>query len=117
MTEFIAKSPKIGERVIYFDSFGMEHEALCTDNFGAYEKTNEDGTKEIVYSENPSINVVLISPDKRRTDTYGRQVERFTSVGTWVYASAWGNFYAHPDDLEEARKKCTEAKQTEYIRD
>jgi hypothetical protein len=115
MTDLVAKSPKVREHVIYFDSFGMEHDALCTANFGCYEKTNEDGTKELVYTDNPSINVLLVSPDKRREDSYGRQVERHTSVCPWVYASAWGNFYCHPDDLEEARKKCNEAKEADFV--
>lgn len=60
---------QIGEAVIYCDSLQREHEAIVTNVFGG---------REGVYE--PSVNVVYTSPDESKTDTYGRQLERDTSV-------------------------------------
>lgn len=62
------KQLKVGEVVVYVDSFRAEHLALVTSVFrssGEY----PDGC-----------NLVYVSADESKTDTYGRQVERQTSV-------------------------------------
>lgn len=54
---------QVGETVIYVDPVGKPFDALVT----------------AVFSEN-CINVVYISDDETRNDTYGRQIVRETSV-------------------------------------
>lgn len=56
---------KVGDIVSYYDSYGREHKALVTNVFG---------------ENKPAINVVYVSDDENRTDTFGRQIERQTSV-------------------------------------
>lgn len=59
------ESRKIGEAVIYVDEYKREHFALLTAVHGSGEK--------------PCVNLVYVSSDPNKHDTYGRQVERFSS--------------------------------------
>lgn len=56
-----------GQVVIYVDSVGKEHDALLTAVWG-----DPEGT--------PSVNLVYVTEDVDRCDTYGRQILRDTSV-------------------------------------
>lgn len=112
-TKLHSEQPKIGDVVIFFDQFGMEHNALLTNVFGERRITTfkEEG-KETVTEQvtNPCVNVLLVSPDKQREDSYGRQIERQTSCSHYSSSSAWGNFYCLPSEIEAAREACTKAK-------
>jgi len=57
------KPVKIGETVAFFDSYKVEHAALVTNVFSP-----------------TCINVVYVTKDPTRTDSYGNQTERQTSV-------------------------------------
>jgi hypothetical protein len=61
---------KVGEVVVYVDSFKQEHLALTTSVHGTGADTP------------CGCNLVYVSADESKTDTYGRQVERQTSVCT-----------------------------------
>lgn len=61
---------KLGQSVIYVDPVGNDHPALVT----------------AVWSET-CVNLVFVSGDPAREDTYGRQIERETSV---THASVQG---------------------------
>lgn len=62
------KELQVGDSVVFIDSHRVEHMALVTNVFGAW----QDG-----YS---GCNVVYSSNDETKTDPYGRQLERATSV-------------------------------------
>jgi hypothetical protein len=72
------KSVKIGDSVIFIDSLRNELPALVT----------------AVWSL-PCINVVYVSTDTNKGDTYGRQIERMTSVihkscqGEVAFGNCW----------------------------
>jgi ureidoglycolate hydrolase len=70
----------IGSPVVYVDSLGRERPALVTNCFGPLES-------------NPSINVVVVNDDENQTDTYGRKIERFTSVVHQSSQYAHGNYW------------------------
>ena len=75
---------KIGDHVLWHDEFGRPHNALVTAVWGPA------GNK-------PSINVVVLNPDENQTDTYGRKIQRETSV---VYADqqyAHGRYWRFPE--------------------
>jgi hypothetical protein len=55
----------VGEAVIFVDDVKREHFALLTAVHGAGDK--------------PCVNLMYVSSDENKTDTYGRQVERFSS--------------------------------------
>lgn len=72
--------------IVYGDHFGVEHDGLCTAVWGSNE-FEDDGTGA------PSINVVYVSKDETKTDTYGRQIERDTSVPHRGSQPAPGNYW------------------------
>lgn len=74
----------LGQRVIFCDAKGHDHEALVT----------------AVWSET-CINVVYVSSDEAKQDNFGRQIERATSVCRVTEGVAHGFYWRLPD---EARK-------------
>jgi hypothetical protein len=72
------KSVKIGDPVTFVNSLRQEIPALVTAVWSA-----------------TCINIVVVSDDKDKTDTYGRQIERYTSVmhkslqGDVTFGNCW----------------------------
>ncbi len=75
-----------GLEIVYGDHYAVEHDALCTAAWGESE-FEDDG------SGAPCINVVYVSKDESKTDTYGRQIERDTSVPHRSSQTAPGNWW------------------------
>lgn len=73
----------VGTVVEYVDPVGKSHEALVTAVWG---------TGSEAFGVNP-INVVFISDDESKTDAYGRQMERETSIQAAGPTAAHGRFY------------------------
>lgn len=91
--------PKVGDHVIYYDSTGKAHKALIT---GAWD------TDSMI--EYPYVNLVYVSSDETKTDSYGRQIERFTSTSHgrangacygnyWLWANEEPNSYRAPSSV------------------
>lgn len=74
------KSVSIEDFVIYVDSKGREHNALVTSVNGPSDQT-------------PSVNLVYISKDEERNDSWGRQIERDSSVVHESNQSAHGRYW------------------------
>lgn len=72
---------KVGDCVHYVDPVGRPANALVT----------------AVWSPT-CINVVLISDDSNKTDSYGRQIERYTSVCHKSNSPVHGNYFKHHDE-------------------
>ena len=81
---------KLGQKVIFCDPKGNDHDALVT----------------TVWSQE-CVNVVYVSGDETKGDTYGRQIERSTSLPRgnrpWVH----GNYF-RTDDEEKLPYKAPE---------
>lgn len=78
------QKPELGKSVVYHDSKGRPHDALIT-------CVHQGTTSQLV-------NLVYVSDDVDRKDSYGRQMERATSV---AYVADWtvhGNYYRFPED-------------------
>ena len=71
---------KVRDCVEYFDQYGRSHLALVTAVHG-------------VGDEKSSINCVYVVDDSAQTDSYGRQIERATSVVPEALQSAHGRFW------------------------
>lgn len=86
---------KTGQYVIYVDSFGNKHDALITQWW------HGPDTIESYLSEygDPGCNVVYVVKDELKTDTYGRQINRETSVVHRSKQPAHGSYYVWPDEL------------------
>lgn len=70
--------PKVGESIIYVDELGKARSALVT----------------IVGFDKPNtwINVAFVNDDPNQTDSYGRKLERRSSVPAW--SEGWtGNYW------------------------
>lgn len=59
--------PEVGDVVTYIDEVGVEHDALVTIYFGGNHP-------------NGALNCVYVSTDADKSDPYGRQIERASSV-------------------------------------
>lgn len=77
---------RVGGHVIYVDAEGRQNDAVVTAIWG-------DPEKDV-----PCINVVFVSGDPARSDSYGRQIERETSVVHRSNQLAHGRYYMMPGD-------------------
>lgn len=75
----------VGDRVIFTDSHCEDHNALVT----------------VVWSpvqDNGCCNLVYVSGDESKTDPYGRQIERVTSIVHKDHNGAPGNCWRFSDE-------------------
>jgi hypothetical protein len=72
--------PQAGDAIIYTDEVGVEHDALVTIYWGG---DREGG----------ALNCVYVSSDPAKTDPYGRQVERASSVSRQGEHTAHGRHW------------------------
>ena len=86
---------EIGQNVIFFDSLGKPHKALVTIWWM--------GPNEIMdyraEGGQPGCNLVYVCDDALKSDTYGRQIERATSVVHQSKQNAHGFKWCWPDEL------------------
>lgn len=82
---------KCGAHVTYVDQFGKEQEAIVNQWWGdvsAYQPN-----KPI-----PGCNLVFVVDDESKTDNYGRQIQRETSVVHKSNQAANGRFWKWPEE-------------------
>lgn len=72
--------PKIGDAVVFVDPVGVKHSAVVTAVWPQY-------------GNPPGLNLVYASDDEAKSDTYGRQIERSTSVVHESKQAAHGMFW------------------------
>lgn len=70
------KQREVGDVVIYVDPTGQQHRSLVT-----------------AWWSNDCINVVYVAGDKDKQDSYGRQIERATSVSRKSQNWPHGNYF------------------------
>lgn len=75
---------EVGDVVRYVDAVGKSHYALVTAVWGNF-----------VEGSAPSLNVVFISDDEAKTDPYGVQIERNTSVVHHSHQEAPGLYWTN----------------------
>jgi len=85
----------IGDSVRYTDHHGVEHVALITQNWLNGQKLK---TYQEQYGNFPSINLVYVVKDESKSDPYGHQIERDTSVVHKSQQAAPGNFWRFLDE-------------------
>lgn len=81
------RQPEIGQNVIFTDAHGKGHPALLTAIHGSARADWQ-----------PSVNLVFVTDDATKTDPYGRQIERHTSVVHRVAQGANGMFWTFVDE-------------------
>lgn len=83
---------KYGAPIVFVDSLGKKHDALVTTWHGV------DYYRQNMPTLEPGVNLVLVSQDESKTDSYGRQVERFTSVCHRGVQPAHGMYWQWPEE-------------------
>ena len=117
--DIMERAFKVGCHVVFFDSYRQAHDAIVTNWFhgGSDGQTYDEyvtsqkaqGITSPIYT--PSCNLVYVSEDKTREDSYGRQLERRTSCCNGRQSSTpfLGECWAWPDEAEEAKALAAEA--------
>ena len=82
------RKPKFGEHVLFVDPVGVARPALVTAVWGSQ-----------------CVNVVLVSGDESKTDTFGRQIERNTSCVHASLQQAHGNYWRYPEDAPKPTER------------
>jgi hypothetical protein len=85
-----------GDHVIVFDSHGQKHNGIVTRIHTAYGMSPEEHREK--YSAWPCINVVFVSDDPERTDSYGQQIERYSSFSHRAPGMPNGMNFLWPDE-------------------
>jgi len=86
-----ARFPHVGDHVIFHDSKGNPHNAVLTAVWGPEKAFNDHG-------QVPCVNLVYVSADNEREDTYGRQIERETSLVHAANQPAHGMYWRWPEE-------------------
>lgn len=79
---------EVGSHVVYTDQFAQRHDAIVTAVWGSYATAT---------GPEPGCNLVFVSADGAKTDPYGRQIERETSVVHRSNQPAHGRFWDWPE--------------------
>jgi len=91
---------EVGQHVIFVDPKGRRREALITAWWQAWISQPPD-YKETILDPNagePGCNLIVVSEDEKKDDTFGRQSEHETSVVHKSAQNAPGNFWCWPDE-------------------
>jgi hypothetical protein len=92
---------KAGDHVIFIDERYKKHNALVTQVHGdVAEWTSEKFSGPERHWYIPCINLLFVAADEHRTDQYGRQIERPSSVVHKSNNSAGGNCFVFPGEEE-----------------
>lgn len=85
------RMPKVGDVVVYHDELGAPHNALLT----------------AVWTED-TVNLLYISGDEERHDSYGRQIERATSLLHGSKQDVHGNYWRYQEEAPNPMKEPVE---------
>lgn len=106
---------QVGDAVIFYDEYSRPHNALITAVWGeSYVvscETESDlkfmgGIQEKV--QEPSCNLLFVSIDEKKDDTYGRQIERKTSCVHAGSQSAPGWSWSWPEEKDSILQRYSE---------
>lgn len=86
------RRPGVEDAVVYVDAFSRRRNALVTFVPAPFEGQSE--------TYMPWVNVVIVSNDAARSDTYGQQIERFTSVAHKSAFACPGNYWCWPEEYD-----------------
>lgn len=81
------RQPTIGQNVVFTDAHGKGHPALLTAVHGSASPAWQ-----------PSVNLMFVTDDTSKTDPYGRQIERHTSVVHKEVQGAKGMYWTFVDE-------------------
>lgn len=93
---------KVGDVVVFVDEHRVRHNALVTIWHGAKDGDTVGGYKQKYNATGiPCVNLLfVVPPDLNKTDPYGSQIERRSSVvhGKQQSPQFLGNYFCWPDE-------------------
>jgi len=89
----VERKYEVGASVVYVDPFGVPCPALVTIWWQGIEAYKSEISNE------PGCNVVFVSNDEQKTDTYGSQLERATSIVHKTKQPAHGSYWCWPEEI------------------
>lgn len=90
---------ELGDHVIYVDEFGKSHNAIVNIWWDNYRNMRMGDPGNSVGLNIPGCNLVYVTSDEKKTDTYGSQLERATSVVHRSNQAAHGRYWIWPDEV------------------
>jgi hypothetical protein len=81
---------EVGQHVVFVDPYGKRRDALITIWWGLDHYKAAGGE--------PGCNLIVVSDDEKKDDSYGRQTEHFTSVVHKTKQPAHGNYWCWSDE-------------------
>lgn len=100
---------QVGDHVVYVDPLSIPRQAILTAVWD-----NGDAEKY----PNPAVNLVFVSGDAAKHDTYGRQIERQTSCGhvsNEFYTACPGNYWCRPEEYDPERDRKIRSEQSPQV--
>jgi hypothetical protein len=88
------RSYEVGAHIVYVDPKGVRRDALVN----VWWTNDQEIAEYRSVSGEPGCNLVIVSDDEARKDSYGRQTEHATSVVHKTKQVAPGNFWCWPDE-------------------
>jgi hypothetical protein len=92
-----AKDYKVGVPVVYVNPFGRQMPALITIWWDGKSGNNIEAYR--AESGEPGCNLVTVVEDVEKTDCYGRQIERYTSIVHKTKQPAHGSYWCWPEEV------------------
>ena len=92
-----AQAVEIGQHVLYVDALSKPRPAILT----AVWRHPEYQRLALI----PGVNLVVVSDDPSKDDTYGRQIERFTSVVHRANQPSPGWYWCLPSEYDAERDR------------
>lgn len=89
----------VGRHVKYVDEYGKAHDAIVTIWWDNYRGQRMGDPASSSGEDIPGCNLVFVTSDQMKTDQYGSQIERPTSVVHRKNQAAHGRYWCWPDEL------------------
>jgi hypothetical protein len=89
----------VGDHVIYVDPTGKQRKAIVNIWWDNYRKVKIIDGAVVEGADVPGCNLVFVTDDALKTDHYGLQLERATSVVHKVNQPAHGNYWIWPEEV------------------
>lgn len=95
------REPRVGDAIVYFDSLRRELSAIITAVHGEVSGGPTEGHPKQGWNT-PCINLVFVTPEESKTDSWGRQTDHASSC---VHASDQrvGYYWCWPEEVEANR--------------
>ena len=98
------REPKVGDAIIFFDELRHELNAIVTAVHGEVSQSQKAYGDPTMVWHTPLVNLVFVTPDESKTDSWGRQMDRQSSCAhVSSYLHPVGNHWCFPEEVDRSR--------------